>query len=80
MNFQYISDKLGNKTAVIIPINYWEKIPKEFKEQFNEPYSEMSSDEFLEWIENAEKSPTISLKDFNNKWEQKKQQILKLIP
>lgn len=80
MNLQYISDKLGNKTAVIIPINYWEKIPNEYKEQFNEPYSEMSHNEFMEWIENSEKSPTISLIDFNNKWEQKKQQIQKLIP
>lgn len=50
MNLQYISDKLGNKTAVIIPINYWEKIPNEYKEQFKEPYSEMSHNEFMEWI------------------------------
>lgn len=80
MNLQYISDSNGKKTAVIIPINYWEKISKEHKEQLVEPYSEMSQNEFMEWIENAEKSPTLSLKEFNAKWEKKKQEIMKLIP
>lgn len=28
MNIQYISDNLGNKTAVIIPIKEWELITK----------------------------------------------------
>ena len=80
MSIQYISDNLGNKTAVIIPIEDWEKIPNKYKEQLDEPNLEMSPADFMEWIENAEKSPTISLEEFNNKWEQKKQQIQKLIP
>lgn len=80
MKIQYISDTNGNKTAVIIPINYWKKIPKQYKEQLNEPYSEMSQNDFMEWINNAENSPKLSIEEFNAKWEQKKQEILKLIP
>jgi hypothetical protein len=83
MNVQYISDNLGNKTAVIIPINEWEKIPKKYRDTKKEedPFSkEMTQEEFVQWIEDAEKSPTMSLEEFNAKWEQKKQQIRKLIP
>ena len=31
MNIQYLSDNLGNKTAVIIPINEWEIIIEKHK-------------------------------------------------
>lgn len=80
MTVQYISDNLGNKTAVIIPIEDWEKIPNKYKEQLNEPDLEMSPADFMDWIENAEKSPTLPLEELNAKWENKKQELLKLIP
>ena len=80
MTIQYISDNFGNKTAVIIPINDWEKIPKKYKEQLNEPTTEMSPTDFMEWIENAEKSSTLPIEELNAKWENKKQELLKLIP
>ncbi len=31
MNIQYLSDNLGNKTAVLIPINEWEIITEKHK-------------------------------------------------
>jgi hypothetical protein len=31
MNLQYISDNLGNKTAVIIPISDWDLLTKQYK-------------------------------------------------
>jgi hypothetical protein len=31
MNLQYISDNLGNKTAVIIPISEWDLLTKQYK-------------------------------------------------
>lgn len=83
MNIQYISDNLGNKTAVVIPITQWEKILKKYKgveKEVEEPIAKMSQEEFLQWIANAEKSPSMSLETFNEKWEQKKQQLQSLIP
>jgi hypothetical protein len=37
MNLHYISDNLGNKTAVIIPISDWDLLTKQYKikENFN---------------------------------------------
>lgn len=82
MNLQYISDDLGNKTAVVIPITHWKKILQKYKDlekEVEEPFAEMSEEEFLQWIENAEKSPTMSLETFNKKWEQEIQNIKSLI-
>ncbi len=33
MNIQYIADKNGQKSAVVIPIRYWEIIEKKFEKQ-----------------------------------------------
>lgn len=81
MNVQYISDNLGNKTAVVVAIEDWEKIPERYRiSQEEEPLKKMSQEEFVQWIEDAEKSPSMSLETFNEKWEQKKQQLQRLIP
>jgi hypothetical protein len=37
---------------------------------------EMTQEEFLQWIDEAQKSPTMSLETFNEKWENKKSEIL----
>ncbi len=37
---------------------------------------EMTQKEFLKMIDDAEKSPTMSLETFNERWEKKKQEIL----
>ena len=83
MSVHYISDNLGNKTAVVIPITQWEKILKKYKgveKEVEEPITEMSQEEFVQWIADAEKSPSMSLETFNEKWEKKKQQLQSLIP
>jgi hypothetical protein len=40
---------------------------------------EMSQADFLKWVDDAEKSPTMSLETFNEKWEKKKKEILSRI-
>jgi hypothetical protein len=40
---------------------------------------QMTQEEFVLWIEEAEKSPTMTLEEFNKKWEQEVQKIKKLI-
>lgn len=40
---------------------------------------QMSQKEFMQWIEDAEKSPTMSLETFNEKWEKEIQKIQSLI-
>ncbi|PWK02590.1 hypothetical protein BC749_101658 [Flavobacterium araucananum] len=42
-------------------------------------YNKLSKQDFLKWIEIAEKSPTMSLEKFNEKWEEKKLEIYKSI-
>jgi hypothetical protein len=79
MSLQYISDNNGNKTAVIISISDWNKIPQKYKEKIIEPISEISQSELEEWLIDAEKSPNISIETFNKKWEKKKKEIQKLI-
>jgi hypothetical protein len=79
MSLQYISDNNGNKTAVIISISDWNKIPQKYKEKIIEPISEISQSELKEWLIDAEKSPNISIETFNKKWENKKKEIQKLI-
>ena len=82
MNLQYISDNSGNKTAVVVPIDHWEKIPKKYKnlmlESDYDPKNQMSQDEFEKWLDDAEKSPTMSLETFSQKWELKRKQIQRL--
>lgn len=82
MNIQYLSDNLGNKTAVLIPITDWEKITKKYNnltlDNDNNPEKQMSQDEFVQWIDDAEKSPTMSLETFNGKWNQEIQKIKSL--
>lgn len=39
----------------------------------------LSEKDFSNWIKDAEKSPTMSLKKFNKKWEEKLLQIKKII-
>ncbi len=38
---------------------------------------QMSQQEFVQWIEDAEQSPNMTLEKFNEKWDQKKREILK---
>ena len=82
INLQYISDQLGNKTAVVIPIDIWEKIPEQYRNlkaiDNQDSDKKMSQEEFLQWIEDAEQSPTMSLETFNEKWELKRKQIQNL--
>ena len=54
------------------------KILKKYK-KVEDPFAEMSQEEFLQWIDNAEKSHPISLETLIEKWEQEKQQIQSLI-
>ncbi|AWG22101.1 hypothetical protein FFWV33_11560 [Flavobacterium faecale] len=82
MDVQYISDKLGNKTAVVIPIEQWKKILQKYKgveEEVEESFAEMSQEEFVQWIADAENSSVMSLETFNEKWEQEIQNIKSLI-
>ena len=83
MNLQYISDNSGNKTAVVIPIEHWKKIPKKYKNlTFDNDYNleqQMSQNEFVQWIDDAEKSANMTLEEFNTKWELKKKRIQSLI-
>ena len=83
MNLEYISDDLGNKTAVVIPINSWMKILEKFKvveDEMDDSLKEMSQEEFKEWIKKAETSADMTLEEFDTKWEKKKQQLLNRIP
>jgi hypothetical protein len=94
MAIQYLSDNLGNKTAVVIPIQDWQNITKKYNDlenvltpansnlknnNKNSLEEELTPEAFLNWIEAAEKSPKMSLETFNLKWEQKKEAIQKLI-
>ena len=54
------------------------KILKKYK-KVEDSLAEMSQEEFLQWIDNAEKSHSMSLETFNEKWEKEKQQIQSLI-
>lgn len=40
---------------------------------------QMSQEEFLKWIDEAEKAPTMSLETFNERWKKKEMEILKRI-
>jgi len=40
----------------------------------------LTKQQFMQWIEEAEKTPNMTLDAFNDKWEQKKQQLIKHTP
>ena len=45
-------------------------------EKKNNPNNgKLSKKDFLKWIKSAEKSPTMSLEKFNERWEEKKLKI-----
>jgi hypothetical protein len=57
------------------------KIYIDYEKEDENPFEkQMTQQEFVQWIEDAEKSPTMTLEEFNNKWEQEIQKIKKLIP
>jgi hypothetical protein len=61
------------KKLVVKPLKVYIDFEKDENNQ------EMSQEDFLKWIDEAEKSPTMSLETCNKKWEQKKQEILNSI-
>jgi len=58
------------KNLVGKPLKVFIDFEKEDDEQ------QMTQEDFLKWIDEAEKSPTMSLETFNGKWEKKKLEIL----
>jgi hypothetical protein len=48
------------------------------KKENNSNKSKLSREDFLEWIKTAEKSPKVSLEEFNERWEAKKLEIYKI--
>ena len=61
------------KNLVGKPIKFFIDFEKDENEQ------PLSQEDFLEWIDEAEKSPTMSLETCNEKWEQNKLEILNSI-
>jgi hypothetical protein len=61
------------KNLVGKPLKVFIDFEKEDDEQ------QMTQEEFLQWIDEAEKAPTMSLETFNEKWEKKRQEILSRI-
>lgn len=61
------------KNLVGKPLKVFIDFEKEDEEQ------QITQEEFLQWIDDAEKSPTMSLETFNEKWELEIQRIKKLI-
>ena len=62
MNFQYISDKSGNRTGVILPIELWEKLKSIFKidiEKMDIPDEQIR--EVRERMEEYNRNPDIAL-------------------
>jgi hypothetical protein len=41
----------------------------------DENNQEMSQEDFLKWIDEAEKSPTMSLDEFNKKWKKREMRL-----
>lgn len=83
MNLQYLSDELGKKTAVVIPIEDWEKITKKFGdlEDFSNDFQEkkMSGKEFENWIDEAEATENLTLEEFQSLWKKKEKELKNLI-
>jgi hypothetical protein len=61
------------KNLVGKPLKVFIDFEKDDEEQ------QMTQEEFLQWIDDAEKSPTMSLETFNEKWELEIQRIKKLM-
>lgn len=61
------------KNLVGKPLKIFIDFEKDDEEQ------QMTQEEFLQWIDEREKSPTMSLETFNEKWELEIQRIKKLI-
>jgi hypothetical protein len=61
------------KNLVGKPLKVFIDFEKDDEEQ------QMTQEEFLQWIDEREKSPTMSLETFNEKWELEIQRIKKLI-
>ena len=83
MNFQYISDQSGNKTAVVILISIQENIPeKQKKIDFENDFDKLQNFQkidFENWINDAEKSVEMTFEEYNAKWKLKRQSIQDLI-
>jgi hypothetical protein len=72
-------DNIVNLTFEI-PDNLVGKPLKVFIDFENDNHEqEMTQEEFLQWIDEAEKSPTMSLETFNEKWEKREMEILNRI-
>lgn len=70
-------DKIVN-LSFEIPKNYVGKALKvsiDFEDENDQIESNLSKEDLMEWIKVAEKSPTMSLEMFNEKWEEKKLKI-----
>ncbi|WP_343705159.1 hypothetical protein [Flavobacterium sp.] len=70
-------DKIVN-LSFEIPKNYVGKSLKvsiDFENEVDQIENNLSKEDFVKWIENAEKSKTMSLEKFNEKWEEKKLKI-----
>lgn len=70
-------DKIVN-LSFEIPKNYIGKSLKvsiDFDNEIDQITHDLSKEDFVKWVENAEKSPTMSLEKFNEKWEEKKLKI-----
>ena len=72
-------DKIVNLTFEI-PKNLVGKPLKVFIDfEKEEDEQQMTQEDFLKWIDDAEKSTTMSLETCNEKWEKKRQEILSRI-
>jgi hypothetical protein len=69
-------------------VNLTFKIPKKFVGkplkvsidfEKDETEQEMTQEDFLKWIEEAENAPTMSLETFNERWKKKEMEILSRI-
>ncbi|MBS7255052.1 hypothetical protein [Flavobacterium branchiicola] len=70
-------DKIVN-LSIEIPKKYIGKSLKvsiDFNNEVDQIKHDLSKEDFVKWVENAEKSPTMSLEKFNEKWEEKKLKI-----
>ena len=52
------------------------KVSIDFENEVDQSENKLSNEDFVKWIKNAEQSPTMSLEQFNQKWEEKKLEIL----
>lgn len=51
------------------------KVSIDFENEMDQIESNLSKEDFVKWIKTAEQSPTMSLEQFNQKWEEKKLKI-----